>query len=132
MINMVMDAIMTEDIEALEAMMCKNIKQNVPDIRGQIRELIDSIDRDVFEFSQRFGTASYSESDRDGRRISQTGVSINIKTSVKDYYLAITWEFINNFSPDERGIRHVGISEQGQPGYIFFISATEGVARWHD
>jgi len=112
--NTVMAAVKARDIDAIEAFMCKNIKDNVPDLRGEISNLLDAIEGTITshstEFFDDFSVAS------GGRTIMQ-GMSITpINTSVAKYQINIIWEYYNNFSLAERGIRAIRLSLPGVPG----------------
>ena len=131
-IEEVMSAIEARNITALKDMMCKNIKNSVPNLTGKIGELIDCIDGDITKFEQIWGNAYYAETKSSGKKISQVSFAISITTSTKAYHLSILWEYVNNFSKDERGIRRIGIAEQGQSEYMYTISATNGIFDWHD
>ena len=50
-VNNLITAIETRDIDALESMMCRNIKQNVEDLPVKIGELIDAIDGKITDFN---------------------------------------------------------------------------------
>jgi len=112
--NTVMAAIQARDIDAIEAFMCKNIKDNVPDLRGEISNLLDAIEGTITshstEFFDDFSVAS------GGRTIMQ-GMSITkITTSAAKFQVNIIWEYYNNFSLAERGIRAIRLSIPGEPG----------------
>lgn len=131
--NAVVDAIATRDIEAIKAMMCKNIKDNVPDLLGEIGKLFDAIDAigDEAEVTWEW-SGGYSETRDGGRKIGQSGLDIYFKDSGRNYALFISWEIINNFSPDERGMRRISLFDIEQKVTVFTISATNGGIGWHD
>jgi len=126
-----MDAIETRNIDALEAMMCLNIKQNVTDLRSEIDALIDAIDGKVTEYDWKIEGGGYSGS-RSGKRIVQDNWGIYFKTPVKNYRLLVYWEVANNFSPGETGIRRIRLVSETDDVLLNLISATEGVNDWHD
>jgi len=131
--NTVISALKTNDIAALEALMCKNIKQNVPDLRGEIGRLLDTIDGEEFEFS--WGkSGGYSESSGRGKSISQNYLDIHIQNSTKHYLLIIVLETYNSFAPEEMGIRYISVAPKTTPvsNALYTIQATEGVMEWHN
>jgi len=135
-VNMVMDAIKARDIDALEALMCYNIKQNASDLSDTIGGLIDAIDGEIVEFNWRNGF-SYEESRDSGKRIVQREAVADFKTSAGgNYRLAILWEVVNTFKPEERGIRDIVLFDRnliGQDNYkVAQICVTEGNGSWHD
>ena len=130
----IMDAVTTRDIEALQAMMCKNIKTNVPNLSVKIGELIDAIDGEILEFTPRTINAYYSNSDS-GKQISQIRLAMDIEAPTKNYLLSVMWEYVHNFSPDELGIRVINLYDtaiEGPAGLVYGITATEGLFDWHN
>jgi len=128
----VIAAIKTRDIDTIEAFMCKNIKDNVPNLRTEIENLIDGIQGNI--------TSVSSESSNDflvssgGKTIEQATSNSHINTSIAKYQLNIIWEFYNNFSLAERGIRHIELHLVTNDGYesIVWICATEGIWSVHN
>ncbi|MCL2301278.1 MAG: DUF5104 domain-containing protein [Firmicutes bacterium] len=134
----VLNAIEARDVDALAAMMCKNIKQYVPGLSGKIKKLYDAIDAidDKANISWKW-LGVYSETQRDGKHIVQSDLNVYFETADDVYLLMITWETINNFSPDERGIRlidfyNIRLFEEGQQNPIAGIRATDGIGHWHE
>jgi len=131
-----MDAIITEDKNALEAMMCKNIKQYVPDLHGEIQKLFDAVDGEVIDYALQFGGPISVERRSDGRQISQRAISVNFSTSEGNYVLAVNWEIVCNFAPEETGIRYIilysGSLSDPDKVKLAEIMATEGWGGWHD
>ena len=128
----IIEAVTEKDIDALEAMMCLNIKQNTENLHVKIGELLDAIDGEITEITGKPGI-SYYERREDGRTINQDGIWIYIKTSTSTdtFFLSVIWESANTFSIEETGIR--GIALQDPDGYsLVRINATEGVGEWHD
>ena len=121
-------AIETRNVDALKAMMCKNIKDNVPDLSGKIGTLIDMINGEVIEFDWR-STGGYDKANN-GKRISQTGWSLDIKTAAGEYRLGITWEISNNFAPEETGIRNMGLLFNEPGNLLALITAPDGIRHW--
>jgi len=128
----VIAAIKTRDIDTIEAFMCKNIKDNVPNLRTEIGNLIDLIEGNITS------TSSESWNDflvsSDGKTIEQATSNSIIRTSVETYYLDIIWEFYNNFSFPERGIRYIELFTKTGDGYasVAQIIAAEGINRLHN
>lgn len=129
----IIEAVKARDIDALEAMMCLNIKQNTENLPEKIGELLDSIDGEIIEITRDNSSGSYIGNEQDGRSMIQAGMGFYIRasTSVNMYYLGIMWETANNFAPKETGIRNIGLLDPG--GYLLArIYATEGIGEWHD
>jgi hypothetical protein len=126
----IISAIKEKDVAALEALMCKNIKDNVENLTDKVSELINAIEGEIT--SSRWGNrGSYQETGAGGRRIVQTGIEIFLTTPSGTYYLSITWETANNFAIDEVGIRSIGLIDPSD-NILIRIAATEGVGEWHD
>jgi len=134
----VVDAIETRNVEALADMMCKSIKTGEPDLPGEIQRLYNIIDNanidDETEITWEW-MGSYNKSDGTGKRIAQTYLVIFFPSVGGDYLLNFCWETVNNFAPDERGIRFVSFAFRGPIPtgmYDFCLRAAKGVGEWHD
>jgi hypothetical protein len=102
----VVSAINTHDIASLEAMMCQNIKDTVPDLRNEIVRLIDAVGGEIKEYHKTFGGWSKSINDGIGRLYLRSD-GITFQLSGKAYNLAITWGIVDNVNPEETGIRRL-------------------------
>ena len=127
----IMNAIETRNTDALENMMCQNIKDSVVDLPGEIGAFIDAIDGKVTEY-RRTSPGAYEET-KNGKRIIQRRWDINFKTSTADYKLMIVWEAANNFAIEETGARAMVLLKITPPDNtrLADICATEGVSAWH-
>ena len=140
-VTKVMNAVKARDIQALESLMCLNIRENEEDLPGKIGELIDAIDGKVTEYTWSRG-AGHESSSGDGRLLDQEDSGIHFETTGGTYGLQITWEIANNFAPEELGIRAIYLRRQTIVEYqgefykqtedLVVIKATEGVGKWHD
>jgi hypothetical protein len=129
----ILAAVEARDVSALEAMMCQNIKDNVPDLSERISELLDMVDGEIIESLQNSDSVgSYHERDRKGRSITQVGIDFQLTTSTGIYNIHVWWETSNNFAPKEVGIRRITLVDEDKSMRLAFISATEGVEQWHD
>lgn len=127
--NSITEAIKTRNVDALEAMMCQNIKQNVDDLPGEIGALIDMIDGDITEWD--WNPRGSYDGAMFGKQIKQTSWSAQLKTTNGIYYIGVTWEIANNFAPGEMGIRAISLVDEDRE-LLVAIKATEGVGGWHD
>ena len=128
----IIEAITARDIDALEAMMCLNIRQNVDNLSEKIGDMIGSIDREIIETTRKKGTdISYSERREDGRSMVQSGFTIFFTTTTGTFRVGGIWETANNFAPEELGIRHIAVTNPDGI-VLLIIEATEGVEEWHD
>jgi len=127
-VSAVMDAIKAKDIDVLEAMMCKNIKQNVSDLRGEIGKLIDAIDGDIVSVSP--WSRAYTSSTIDAKKqLFLQSIDLVFVTPEKEYKLGIMWGIVDTATPEERGIRSIALADLAlypSDGYLVAkISATE-------
>ena len=125
----VMTAIKEQDSKALEAMICKNIKDNDSDLSNQISALFGYA-KGVTNYKVEGGGAEYS-GNRGSNSILKRDVEINFTVSGVKYNLFIVWE-INNFSPAEKGIRHVNLKTVDPRVVLVNFVSTEGFLQWHD
>lgn len=125
-------AVKARDIDALEAMMCLNIKQNVENLPEKIGEMLDLIKGDIIESSWESGGGSYDERHKDGKAIIQSGIDIYLTTTEGNFYLGICWETANSFAMEEVGIRSIGLAQTNPLKTLAILRATEGVESWHD
>ncbi len=128
-LNSIMNAIETRDIDALEAMMCQNIKQNVDDLPGEIGALIDTINGEITSWD--WSPSSSYDAAKYGKQIKQTGWTVQIDTANTTYFMAVVWEIANNFAPGEVGIRRIAVFNEDRE-MLAEIIATEGAGGWHD
>jgi hypothetical protein len=128
----IIDAVKSKNIDALEAMMCKNIKQNTADLRGEIDKLLNAIDGEIITLNRGSNGGGYYESRNDGKTISQQILTFNITTATEAYVLVVTWETANNFAKDEVGIRNIGLVRLNPTTSLVIIRATNGIEDWHD
>jgi len=126
----IISAIKEKDVAALEALMCKNIKDNEDDLQGKISALINAIDGEITSSSWRT-QGSYQENAYGGKQIVQSGIDIFLTTPAGTYYFGIMWETANNFAVEEVGIRSIGLIDPSD-NIVIIIRATEGVGEWHD
>lgn len=127
--NSITEAIKTRNVDALEAMMCQNIKKNVDDLPGEIVALIDTIDGEIIEWD--WDPGSEYDGSKYGKQIKSTGWDGQIDTTNTTYFMVIKWEVANNFAPGEMGMRRIAIFDKDRE-MLAEIRATEGVGGWHD
>ena len=136
-------AVENKDASAMEAVMCKNIKDNYPSLTDEINTMLSYIEGDIESITwERLG--AYSESDGRGNSISQNNQSYDIFTSSGAYGISVVIETHNSFSSDELGIRAITLyskvrntNSQDPREYVYSetlirIAATEGIKDWHN
>lgn len=128
----IIEAFKNEDVDALEELMCNNIKDNVNNLPDKIQELFDAIDGEIIEATYESRGGSYSGSNPKKGSITQSGVSIYITTSVGRYDIGFWWETVNTYKPEETGIRSIAIIVPDTLELLGKISATDGIGNWHD
>jgi len=107
----IMDAVLAKDIAALESMMCKDIKDNVPDLRTEISKMLDLVDGAITGSRWTAFSGSYVISDGLGKTENQGSIDIYITTTVGYYCLGMVWETANSFAMEETGIRNIALVE---------------------
>lgn len=127
--NSITEAIKTRNVDALEAMMCQNIKQNVDDLLGEIGALIDTINGEITSWD--WSPSSSYDAAKYGKKIKQTGWTGQIDIANATYFIVVKWEIANNFAPEEMGMRAIALYDKDNK-LLFMIRATEGVGGWHD
>jgi hypothetical protein len=120
---LMINALETQDIPALEALMCKNIKDNEPNLRGEIGKMTAVAEGGITESSWDTGRYSYISRDGDGHSFVQVSIDIYIHTSNGRYVLNILWESSNNFDQEEVGIRRISMRDSDVQ--LVQIKATE-------
>lgn len=136
-------AVENKDASAMEAVMCKNIKDNFDDLTGEINKMLSYIEGDIESITWETG-GGYSESDGRGNSITQNHQDYEIITTEGVYGISVVVETYNSFSSEELGIRAIALDtliKNTEPNssrdYIYGetlyrIFATEGVKDWHD
>lgn len=136
-------AVENKDASAMEAVMCKNIKDNYDDLTGEINTMLSLIEGDIESITwKRLG--AYSESDGNGKSVSQNNQNYDIVTSTGVYGISIVIETSNSFSPEELGIRGITLytlekntNPEDSREYVYGetlirIEATEGIKDMHN
>lgn len=103
----IMDAIENRDIDALEAMMCQNIKDNVENLPEKIGEFIDTLPGEIikWELDTNPSFSTYEKNGK-GKVIQEIEIEAIVYTTVGGpYEVSVIWQFINNYQPEELGIR---------------------------
>jgi hypothetical protein len=124
------NAFIEKDVDALEAMMCLNIKENTEDLQDKISEMMDAVDGEITDYTWKT-MGSYSETQKDRRQMLQVVLDIYLTTDAGTYRLDIMWETANNFAIEEVGIRNIAITDPNG-NLLFRITAIEGIGEWHD
>ena len=136
-------AVENKDASAMEAVMCKNIKDNYDDLTGEINTMLSYIEGDIESISWETG-GGYSESDGRGNSITQNHQDFEIITTECVYGISVVVETYNSFSSDELGIRAIALDsliKNTNPNIsreyvygetLYKIFATEGIKEWHD
>lgn len=135
-------AVENKDASAMEAVMCKNIKDNYDDLTREINNMLSYIEGDIEKITwKRYG--GYFVNDGKGNSITQNDQSYDIFTSEGVYGFTIIIETNNSFSSEELGIRAIALHTEVKntdpnisKDYIYGeflcdISATEGVNEMH-
>lgn len=126
----IINAIKEKDIDALEALMCQNIKNNVNNLPEEIGKLMDAIDGEIIDSSWK-AVGNYNENRGNGKAILQVDLDIYLTTSEANYKLLIVWETANSFAKEEAGIRAIVLLIP-HGSTLADIRATEGIGEWHD
>ncbi len=136
-------AVENKDASAIEAVMCKNIKDNYPNLTDEINTMLSYIEGDIESITWT-KKGSYTQTDGKGNSISQNSQNYNIFTTEGVYGLSVVVETYNSFSLEELGIRAIALHTEiknTDPSipyeYIYSenlykIFATEGIQDWHD
>lgn len=135
-------AVENKDASALEAVMCKNIKDNYDDLTGEINAMLSLIEGDIESITwKKFG--GHYINDGNGKSINQNAQSYDIFTTEGVYGFSVIIETDNSFSPEELGIRGIALhteiknTDSSIPNdyvygeFLYDISATEGVGEMH-
>ena len=134
----IVEAGKNKDVETLKGLMCANIKQNVQDLDGKIREMYALIEGDYI--SSEWGTGANVSMSRKEGTIVQDAFNMDLLTTAKQYHVYATWETINNIKPEETRIRSIYLSyylptdENGVTRMVrvYEIKATDGLMAWHE
>lgn len=129
-----MNAVEKKDIQALEDMMCKNIKENVDNLSDKIGELINTIPEEIESWELLTSPHVSSNTSNGGEHLAEHGRTIYIKTANGEYEMCFVWQTINTYDADERGIRDLRVikiipdperPEQKLKEVIYQITETE-------
>ena len=91
-------AVENKDASAIEAVMCKNIKDNFDDLTGEINKMLSCIEGNIEKITwKRYG--GYFVNDGKGNSVTQNDQSYDIFTSEGVYGFTVIIETSNSFSP---------------------------------
>lgn len=136
-------AVENKDASAIEAVMCKNIKDNFDDLTGEINKMLSCIEGDIESITWKSFGSRYIN-DGNGKSLKQNSQNYTIITSKGAFSLSLTVETDNSFAPDELGIRTIALHkliknpdsnssyEYISDGVLYKIFATEGIGEMHD
>ena len=136
-------AVENKDAFAMEAVMCKNIKDNFDNLTVEINKMLSYIEGDIESITWETG-GGYSGSDGRGNSITQNHQDYEIITTKGVYGISIVVETYNSFSSDELGIRAIALDsliKNTNPNIsreyvygetLYKIFATEGIKELHD
>lgn len=138
----IVEAVKTKDVETLKGLMCANIKRNVQDLDGKIREMYALIEGDYIssEWDEHSRNSASKSMSREAGSIVQNEFNMKLLTTVKHYHVYAVWETVNNMKPEETQIRAIylqyylpadenGITKRVQ---LYAIEATDGLMAWHE
>ena len=136
-------AVKNKDASAMEAVMCKNIKDNYPNLTDEINKMLSYIEGDIESITwKKFGGCYIN--DGYGKAMNQIDHAYDIITTKGVYGFTAVIETDNSFNPEELGIRSIGLHtliENPNPNssykyiygvHLYKISATEGIGELHD
>lgn len=126
-----------EDVNAMEELMCFNIKQNTEELPKKIREMYSCIEGDIVEITEKDEIGSgFSANHGNGKQILQTNILITIATTQNEYLVGVIWETVNTINPEEAAIRSITISKKSETvntyEKLYSIQATNGIGGWHE
>ena len=125
----IIEAIKEEDVEALESMMCLNIRQNVENLHEEIQNFYDCIEGEIIDA---YGEKDLSWVHDDGTHSMQYGYSIYLTTDKHEYEIGGVWELYNTINPEETKIRVITLVLCDEPSYaVYSISDVEDELGWH-
>ena len=122
-------AIRTENVADLESLMCLNIRKNEKELTQKIETVYNSIHGEIKDFQWEKGFQSSGNTNGYGGRIEQQDINATITTTQSTYHLAIVWETVNNYQPDETKIRAFSLMDETYQN-IVLIAATNGIHSW--
>jgi hypothetical protein len=102
----VMFAIKRKDISALEAMMCKDIKENIKDLPNELDHFMGCMNGEITNIS--WDSADSGEEIEHGLiEVGYAGVDIFFQTETESYDLYIKYMYRNKNNPKEIGLRRI-------------------------
>ena len=116
--ELIMDAIINEDIDALIGMMSEERRKNIEDLSGKFRKYIDTIEGDIIEY-ELTGGQSGSDLSNNGVRISKVDWTVTVITEDDEYYIDIFWTSVNNVNPEEVGLQVITLYKDNDDGGLY-------------
>ncbi len=116
----IIEAIEEDDVEALESMMCLDIRTHTENLPEEIQKFYDLIEGEIVELSWDTGAMSYDN----GRSRSGYSYKISITTDKQRYTVSGTWEEINTEEPEETKIREMSLWSYEVKDFIWSVSDT--------
>lgn len=102
----IIDAVKTNDIDAIEKMFSKETKQNLEDPQKEISEFLQNIDGEIINAKYHSGV---TEKDRagEGYVYSFRGWTIEFETTESTYFVQVNWIRADTKSPKNVGLNSI-------------------------
>lgn len=106
----IIDAVKSNDIQAIEELFSKETKQKLEDPQKEISDFLQTIDGEIIDAKYHSGTG---EEDRSGAGYvySFRGWIIEFKTTENTYWVWISWVRADTKSPEHCGLVGISISD---------------------
>jgi hypothetical protein len=104
--NEVMDAFKAKDIDGIESMMCKDIKDNVDVLSEKIAEMMNAVEGKIVDchWSKNFGE---NKAIHYGNHVYEFTAVLHFNTETVRYRLDFTYAYSNSAFPEEEGLRMI-------------------------
>lgn len=106
----IIDAVKTNDIDALEKMLSNETKKNLEDPKKEISDFLQIIDGEIIDAKYHSGTGEEDQSGT-GYVYSFRGWIIEFKTTENTYWVWISWVRADTKSPEHCGLVGISISD---------------------
>ena len=110
-ISNIIDAVESNDINALKEMFSENQKSSIAQLSNRLQNLVEMIDGEIIDAKQILGVGHESVESGMGYTLKQKAWRIEFKTNKDTYYLLIGWTCVDTLKPKNVGLHTLALMD---------------------
>lgn len=110
-ISNIIDAVESNDTDALEEMFSENQKNSIPQLSNKLESLVEMIDGEIIDAKQIIGVGHESVESGMGYAKKHKNWWIEFKTTKDTYYLLVGWNCVDTLNPKNVGLHTLALMD---------------------